>query len=413
MNPVRTLSGRAPSTPSSPSAPSAPSATPGAASVRAGIGGRLARHRHPASRRSLHPGAWWVWAGGLALVAMRTTNVVVLGLIVAVVAVVVSARRSDAPWGRSFRFFLWMAVAVVVLRLVQQVLIGVRLPGTELFSLPSVGLPSWAAGVDIGGPVTAEALVGAFQRGLQLAVVLVCFGAVNSLCSPYRMLQALPAALYEAGVVVTVALTFAPEAVIELGRLREARRLRGRPVRGVAALRGLALPVLEGGLERAVALAASMDARGYGRRRGAGTAARRIGVGATLVGLVAVGVGLYGLADAGAPGALGLPLVGLGAAGLAVGLFVSGRRAVRTRYRPDPWRGPEWLVSASGLVAVAATVATGRLPGGAAALNPSSSPLAWPTVPVLAVVGILVALVPAVAAPAPVPASAPVASVPA
>ena len=152
--------------------------------------------------------------------------------------------------------------------------------------------------------------------------------------------------------VVTVALTFAPEAVIELGRLREARRLRGRPVRGVAALRGLALPVLEGGLDRAVALAASMDSRGYGRAPG------RVGR------APASGGGRHrgrvcwrwrsastALADAGAPGALGLPLVGLGAVGLAVGLFVAGRRAVRTRYRPDPWRLPEWVVGASGVVA--------------------------------------------------------------
>ncbi len=100
--------------------------------------GFLARHRHPAAWRSLHPGAWWLWAGGLALAAMHTTNVVVLGLIIAVVATVVSARRSDAPWARSFRFFVWMAVAVVVFRLVQQILIGDRLPGTVVFSLPSI-----------------------------------------------------------------------------------------------------------------------------------------------------------------------------------------------------------------------------------------------------------------------------------
>jgi len=201
---------------------------------------------------------------------------------------------------------------------------------------------------------------------------------------------------------VTVALTFAPEAVIELGRIRQARRLRGRPVRGVAALRGLALPVLEGGLDRAVALAASMDSRGYGRRQGASAGARRLGVAATVGGLVVVSIGLYGLADAGAPGALGLPLIGLGALGLAVGLFVGGRRAVRTRYRPDRWGGPEWLVAASGVVAVAAVTLVGRLPGGAAALNPSTSPVAWPTVPALAVAGILVASLPAVAAPRPV-----------
>jgi energy-coupling factor transport system permease protein len=202
-------------------------------------------------------------------------------------------------------------------------------------------------------------------------------------------------------------MTFAPQAVIELGRIREARRLRGRPVRGLAFLRGLALPVLEGGLDRSIALAASMDARGYGRRAEASPRTSRLVTAATVVGLLALGIGLYGLADAGSPGALGLPLVGLGAGALAVTLFAGGRRSVRTRYRPDPWRLPEWLVSASGLAAFAGMVVAGRLPGGAAGLTPATSPLTWPSVPWPAAVGILVALLPAVVAPRPPSAAMP------
>ena len=40
-------------------------------------------------RRLLHPGAWWLWAGGLAVVALRTTNPLLLGLVLGVVAFVV------------------------------------------------------------------------------------------------------------------------------------------------------------------------------------------------------------------------------------------------------------------------------------------------------------------------------------
>ncbi len=363
--------------------------------------GVFSRHRHRSSWRSLHPGAWWLWAGGLAAAAMRTTNLLLLGLIIAVVALVVAARRSDAPWSRSFGVFVRLAVFVIVFRLVLQVLIGARIAGTTVFTLPSVDLPSWMAGMSIGGRVTAEALVASLQQGVLLATVLICFGAVNSLCSPYRMLQALPAALYEAGVAVTVALTFAPQAVVELGRVREARRLRGRPVSGLAFLRGLALPVLEGGLDRSVALAASMDARGYGRRSALSSRSRRAATAATLVGLLAVAVGLYGVADVEAPGALGFPLLAVGAAVLALTLFAGGRRSPRTRYRPDPWRWPEWAVSASGLAALAGMVVAARLPGGAAALQPPTSPLGWPGVPAVAVLGIVIALLPALAAPRP------------
>ena len=357
--------------------------------------------RHPATRRLLHPGAWWLWAGGLAAAAMRTTNPFLLAMIIVVVAYVVAARRTSAPWARSFGSFVRLAVFVVVFRLFIQILFGTRLPGTELFTIPSVALPSWMAGVTVGGPVTLESLVFAFNQGLRLACILICFGAINSLCSPYRMLRCLPASLYEAGVAVTVALSFAPQAVIQVGRLREARRLRGRPVRGVAALRGMALPVLEGGLDRSVALAASMDTRGYGRRAEVAPGVRRVTSTATGLGLLAVAVGLYGVLDAGAPRALGLPLLGVGSVALAVGLFAGGRRAVRTRYRPDPWKLAEWVVSLSGLAALAGMAVAARLPGGEAALDSFTVPLVWPTLPVAAVAGILTALAPSVAAPRP------------
>ena len=54
----------------------------------------------------LHPVAWWLWAASLAICAMRTNNPFLLALIGAVACVVVSARRSSAPWSRSIAFFL-------------------------------------------------------------------------------------------------------------------------------------------------------------------------------------------------------------------------------------------------------------------------------------------------------------------
>ena len=89
-------------------------------------------------------------------------------------------------------------------------------------------------------------------------------------------------------------------------------------------------------------------------------------------------------------------LVG-GAVAAFVGLWSAGRRVERTRYRPEEWRAAELVVSASGiLVAVAMwRVAETQLL------------LAYPGVDVvpgvsaLALVGVLVGLVPAVAAPPP------------
>jgi energy-coupling factor transport system permease protein len=160
------------------------------------------------------------------------------------------------------------------------------------------------------------------------------------------------------------------------------------------------MPVLEGALERSVELAAAMDARGFGRTATAAAHPHRAGSGAvTLAGLLGVCAGLYGLLDAQSPMALGLPLLALGAATASAGLWLGGRRSTRSRYRPDPWGLPEWLVSACGVTAAAtAVVAASVSPD---AMNPSTSPLVVPTLPLLAVAGLLVAALPAWLAPPP------------
>ena len=60
----------------------------------------------PRPARDLHPGAWWLWAMGLAAAASATINPFLLLLIVGVAGFTVSMRRSDHPWSRSFRLYL-------------------------------------------------------------------------------------------------------------------------------------------------------------------------------------------------------------------------------------------------------------------------------------------------------------------
>ena len=350
-------------------------------------------------RRHLHPAAWWLWSLALAAAAVRTTNPLLLALVIAVAGYVVAARRSDAPWARSYTAFLSLGAAVIVIRLVLVGLTGRRLPGRVLLTLPSVELPEWAAGAAIGGPVTLELLAGAFYESLQFTAMLACFGAANALASPYRLLRCLPAAVYEAGVAVAVALSFAPQAMVSVGEVRAARRLRGRPSRGVRGARGLAVPVLEGALQRSIDLAASMDARGYGRRRSVAPGLRRLTTVCTLGGLLVVCVGVYALLDPTTPQALKLPALGLGSALLAAGLLAGGRRTARTRYRPDRWQGREWLVAISGIATLAAMVIADRR--GLVALDPSTQPLEVPTVPLLPAIGIAAGLLPALLAPLP------------
>ena len=346
--------------------------------------------------RALHPGAWWLWALGLAAAASRTTNPLLLALVIAVAGFVVATRRGDAPWAFAFRYYLWAALFVVVSRVFFRVVFGGGYGEVILVTLPTVQLPEWAAGIRLFGPVAAEQVLGGLYDGMRLAAMLVCVGAANALADPKRMLKAVPGALYEVGTAVVVALSVAPQLVESVLRVRRARRLRGARQRGLRALRGIAMPVLVDALDRSLALAAAMDSRGYGRHAGVS----RRGAGALVVGgLLGVCVGVYGVLDATSPRYLGLPMLLLGLVVAGVGLPAAGRRVRRTAYRPDPWRLPETLVAASGLGAAAVLILTSQVD--AADLYPSLTPLSWPGLPLAGTLGVLLAALPAWLSPPP------------
>ncbi|KES04815.1 cobalt ABC transporter permease [Streptomyces toyocaensis] len=350
-------------------------------------------------RTPLHPGAWWLWALGLGTAATRTTNPLLLALLVTTSAYVVATRRPHAPWSRSYGAFVRLALAVLLVRLAFAVVLGSPVPGTHtVVTLPEVPLPDWAQGIRLGGRVTAEALTFALYDALRLATLLVCVGAANALANPSRLLKSLPGALYELGVAVVVALTFAPHLIADAQRLRAARRLRGRPDKGVRGLLHVGLPVLEGALERSVALAAAMDARGYGRTAEVPPAVRRTTAALTLGGLLGVCAGTYGLLTA-EGGTYGVPVLLAGLAAALAGLRLGGRRTLRTRYRPDAWDARAWLVTASGVaVAGLLTLAASRDP---AALHPGVVPLVAPTLPLWPAAAVLIGLLPAFITPAP------------
>ncbi len=358
---------------------------------------RAGRSRLP---RALHPLAWWAWAIGLATAVSRTTNPLLLVAVLAVLGVVVAGRRSDAPWARSFHYYLLLALVVVAIRVAFRVVFGggAEGPGAHvLVTLPRIPLPSWAAGIRLGGPVTLEGALAALYGGLRLGTLLCCVGAANALANPKRALRLLPGALYELGAAVTVALSVAPQLVESVQRVRRARRLRGAVATGRRGIvRTVAVPVLEDALERSLHLAAAMDARGYGRT-GAATRRSRRATGVLLVGgMGGLCLGAYGLLGGSSPAVLGLPMLVGGSALCVAGLAVGGRRVRRTRYRPDPWRAPEWAVVGCGVVPAAVLAVS------TAGLNPSTAPLVWPSLPLwpaLAVVAAAVAVL--VAPPAP------------
>jgi len=350
--------------------------------------------------RNLHPAAWWLWALALLTAASRSSNLAVLAMILTVAWVVVKRRRSDAPWASAFRLFLRLGLIVLAIRFIAQVLFGMPIGTPVLFTLPEIALPRWAAGITFGGPVTAPSVMAAFSDGARLAVMLALIGAANTLANPKRLLTSLPAALYEVGVAVVVALSFAPSLIVAVDRVREARRLRGRNDRGIRGVLTVAAPVLEDALERSLALAAAMDSRGYGRRDPVSSHMNMITTGLFSVGLVGIALGLFGLLDSSTPSQVTFVALTCGVTAAAGGLVLAGRRGVRTRYRPDRWDRPEQFTAGVALLAAGVTLWASFVDP--VALNPPIGVLAWPVLPFPVIAALLLAATPAFVTPPPV-----------
>ncbi len=214
--------------------------------------------------KSLHPLTWWIWSL-LIVGAVISANSSWLAVIaIAGATILVLRLAADAPWARTFWFSLKLGAFILVIRTVVGVLIGVPIPGTNLFTLPILPLPSWLAGIRIGGAVTQERLLSSIHEGLIIVAVIALFGAAVSLTSPHKLLRVTPVMIYEFGVANVIDTSALPTLVQSISRIRRARLLRGDES---PSWRSIALPLLEDSLSKSLELAAAMDARGYGVSR--------------------------------------------------------------------------------------------------------------------------------------------------
>lgn len=362
--------------------------------------------------RPLHPFAWWGWAILLAVVAASSTNVLFLGAIIAALSLVTVSRRGDNPWAKGFKYYLLLGAFVVIVRVAFRVLLGGGDGATVLFRLPSIPLPDWVGGIRLLGPVSLESLLYGLTDGMRLATIIIAVGAANSLVNPKRLLAAFPSALYELGTILVVAFSALPQLGEAMARVLKVRKLRKRQQpknrrQRLGWIETIIVPVLSDALDRSVALAASMEVRGYGRSGHATGHERATSTALGLAGVLLLAVWSYCLlAQPGlGPTLWGINLLELvlllgGICAIVYAMRISGRHVQRTRYRRDPWALAEWCTLACGFAAVVgaqwvARSSTGRV------LNPSISPPAWPELTPALVGIVLVASLPAVITPPP------------
>lgn len=279
--------------------------------------------------------AWLVWVLAAAALAMTIRNPLYTVILLLVARVVdVACGRPDAglnlPLGRITVTVLFFATLFNGL--------FVHSGRTVLFALPA----TWPL---IGGPITLEGMAYGLETGLILLALLFLFVTFNRVVSPGELVRLTPRAFHDLGVVVLIAITYVPETARHLERIREAQAIRGHRLRGLRDWRPVIIPLLVGGLERAMSVAEAMVARGYGATAGREQSPRML-LGLAL-GLLLL---LAGWLLAFWYDLLGWLLLGSGGLLLAVLLWRNGRRVVHTRYRPRPWTLQDTLLSAAALV---------------------------------------------------------------
>jgi energy-coupling factor transport system permease protein len=293
--------------------------------------------RDPAA---IHGVAWLAWLGAIVIIAATTRNPWYLGLTLLWVALTEAIAKRQPVLGRSsplwspWRFGLFVIPVTALFNA-----LTVHVGATVLGHLPQ----NWPL---IGGPITAEALLYGALNGLALTTLFGAFAVVNRTLSLRAIIQLVPRTYYPVAIVAAIALTFVPVTLQQWQQIREAQAVRGHHLRGVRSWVALWLPLLTGGMERALLLAEAMTARGFAGGAVQHSAGQQV---ALLTGLAMVlgGVLLYTV--------WGQILIGLGlmagGAALVLGILrASARQHPYTRYRPMPWQGRDWVVVAGALV---------------------------------------------------------------
>lgn len=214
----------------------------------------------------IHPAVWWALGVALAIWSAVTENLSSLALILAINIAAITFFRNQAPWAQSLRFYLVTGLLVVAVRLLFRIIFNFDSAEDVALHLPSLRLNLGSLGeVELFGRVSRISLESALRDGLRMAAIIMSVGMANSLANPRRLLKSTPSALYEVAAAFVIAINMAPQLIASAKRVRKFSKLRGRS-KPRNLLSSIVIPTLEDTIERSMALAASMDSRGFGRR---------------------------------------------------------------------------------------------------------------------------------------------------
>lgn len=308
--------------------------------------------KHSFKASQIAPTAWWLLGLSLAICAGITSNPITLLIIQVASVLIIGLAREEASWSRSLRFYLVTGAFVVLIRLIFRVTFNYDSPGDVAIFLPAFKIPFGVLGeINLFGRVSHATLVAAFRDGLRLSAIILSIGLANSLANPRKLLKNMPSALYGVTSAFVIALNLAPQLITSAKRIRLSSQLRNESHRP-SNLLVLIGSILEDSIDRSMALAASMDARGFGRR---GTQTDRqllLSRVSAFSAVSALAIGAYLLLST------ELTWVSIACFSLAItGVYVSLKLAenanLRSRYNRQSWRVKDSVIAGISTVLVA------------------------------------------------------------
>jgi energy-coupling factor transport system permease protein len=310
--------------------------------------------RTHAALASIHAGAWGVWLAAIVATLATTRNPLYMLFVLTWIGITTALARRVTQLDEEADGVLstqaggvglspvTFGLFVVTISAVFNAL-SVHIGQTVLFRLPR----AWPL---IGGPITLEAFVYGALNGLALTGLFAAFVLLNRVTTIRSLVRLAPRAFYPIAVVVTIAVTYVPSTVRQFHSIREAQAIRGHRIRGVRSWLPLIMPLLIGGMERALQLAEAMVARGFASgdtfaEQGGDPYTR----GALIVGMASLlaGMLLHLVWRASLWGPLTL---GIGALLIAWAIRRMSRGQRYTHYRPERWQGRDSVVVVGALI---------------------------------------------------------------
>jgi energy-coupling factor transport system permease protein len=204
-------------------------------------------------RSPLHrarPGAAVAYLGALALVGFIYSSPLVL--IAAALATALAGYAAGA--GRAVRASLRLALPLLVFMMLINALVTHR--------GDTVLVRGWEMPVLGNTDITLESLVAGSVIGLRVVAVVLVFAVYSACVDPDRVLRALRPLARRSAMTAGLVTRMVPLAAADGARLREAAALRGPGAEPVGRA-ALARRLVEGSLDRAVDVAATLELRGH------------------------------------------------------------------------------------------------------------------------------------------------------